>query len=140
MTQKIQKRFDYLSPTIGPVVEGLEEHEKIYALEQLAQYIPLRTLPGENGKSAIYRLELTEDQRRIISEGGDILVEILHFGGPLAPSRVMVLNQRVAPEGDKRVLAQWFAEQTSGPYRYRVKSTPPGPPNPPRPFGDKPVG
>jgi hypothetical protein len=43
--------FDYLSASIGPVVEGLEDYEKIYALDQ-PQYIPLRTLPGENGMAA----------------------------------------------------------------------------------------
>lgn len=113
-------RFDYLTPAIGAVVEGLEDHEKIYALEQMAEYLPVRTLPGENGKSAIYRLELNEEQRRIIAEGGDILVEILHFGGPLAPSRVMVLNQRELPQDEQRSLKRWFAAQTKGPYRVSV--------------------
>jgi len=112
-------RFDYLTPAIGPVVEGLEDHEKIYALEQMAEYMPLRTLPGEEGRSAIYRLELTEAQREIVAQGGDILVEILHFGGPLAPSRVMVLNQKFCDgdEGSQGNLARWFGAQTKGPYR-----------------------
>jgi hypothetical protein len=112
-------RFDYLTPAIGPVVDGLEDHEKIYALEQ-PEYLPLRTLPGENGNSAIYRLELTEEQRRIVSEGGDVLVEILHFRGPLAPTRVMILNQRDMPEDEKSLFAKWFAVQTKGPYNNRL--------------------
>jgi hypothetical protein len=57
-------RFDYLTPAIGPVIDGLEDYERIYALEQMTDYVPLRTLPGENGRSAIYRLELTEEQRK----------------------------------------------------------------------------
>lgn len=60
-------RFDYLTPATGPVIDGPEDHEKIYALEQMAEYLPIRTLQGERGKSAIYRLELTDDQRRIVS-------------------------------------------------------------------------
>jgi len=110
-------RFDYLSPATGAVVDGLEDHEKIYALEQMAEYLPLRTLPGENGKSAIYRLELSDGQRQMIAEGGDILVEILHFGGPLAPSRVMILNQRGVTAQEGRNLSRWFSAQTKGPYR-----------------------
>ena len=113
------ERFDYLTPATGPVVNGLEDYEKIYALEQMAEYLPLRTLPGENGRSAIYRLDLTEKQRRSIAQGGDILVEILHFGGPLAPSRVMIVNQIGFSEDEERNFARWFAAQTRGPYRTR---------------------
>jgi len=112
-----ENRFDYLVPAIGPVFEGLEDHEKIYALEQMADYVPLRTLPGENGKSAIYRIELTVEQRSMIAAGGDILVEILHLGGPLAPSRVMILNQQDVPENERHNFKRWFAAQTKGPYR-----------------------
>lgn len=114
---RAMNRFDYLTPSIGPVVEGLENNEKIYALEQMDKYNPLRTLPGENGKSAIYRLELTDDQRKIIAEGGDVLVEILHLGGPLLPSRVMVLNQKDLSDDERNSLKHWFAAQTAGPYR-----------------------
>lgn len=113
-------RFDYLTPATGAVVEGLEDHEKIFALEQMADYLPLRTLPGENGKSAIYRLELSERQRQMIAEGADVLVEILHFGGPLAPSRLMLMNQRDLSEQESHNLSRWFAAQTKGPYRIKL--------------------
>ena len=103
--------FDYLSASIGPVVEGLEEFEKIYALEQ-PQYIPLRTLPGENGKSAVTRWELSEDQRKMVAEGADIFLEVFHFGGPLAPVRMAVGKQ----ENDPQLWNRWFASQTGGPY------------------------
>ena len=109
-------RFDYLRVAQGPVVDGLEHREKVYAAGQ-AEYVTIRTLPGENGKSAIYRLELDDAQRTIIAEGGDVLVEILHYGGPLAPSRVMVLNQRDLKDDEKKTLQVWFAAQTKGPYR-----------------------
>lgn len=106
-------RFDYLKPALGPVVDGLEDHEKIYALDQ-AEYLPLRTLPGQDGQSAIYRCELTPEQREMVAAGGDVLIEILHFGGPLAPSRVMLINQQNFCEDEsKERFARWFLAQTN---------------------------
>ena len=121
MTDEIE-RFDYLTPAIGDVVEGLSDYEKIYALEQMSDYVPLRTLPGENGMSAIYRLELTESQRKMIAEGADMLVEILHFGGPLAPSRMMLINMSGLDEQEKKSMARWFAAQSKGPYRVQSEN------------------
>lgn len=109
-------RFDFLKPAQGSVVDGLEDHEKIYALYQ-AQYLPLRTLPGMNGASAIYRCELTPAQRQMVIDGADVLIEIVHFRGPLAPSRVMLINQANFGEGEsKELMAKWFQSQTGGPY------------------------
>jgi hypothetical protein len=98
--------FEYLSASIGPVVEGLEDFEKIYALEQ-GQYIPLRTLPGENGDSAITKWELSEEQRKAIAEGADILLEVLHFKGPLAPVRLMVVSR----EDELESWNEWLCAQ-----------------------------
>jgi hypothetical protein len=103
--------FDYLSASIGPVVEGLEDFEKIYALEQ-AEYIPLRTLPGEDGQSAITRWGLSDAQRKAIAEGADIFLEVIHFRGPLAPVRMAIGKQ----ENDAALWNEWFASQTRGPY------------------------
>jgi hypothetical protein len=105
-------RFDYLKPALGPVVDGLEDYEKIYALEQ-GEYLPIRTLPAEGGASAIYRCELTLEQREMVASGADVLIEILHLGGPLVPSRVMLLNQKNLSEGEsKEALSDWFRVQT----------------------------
>jgi len=103
-------RFDYLSPSIDPVVDGLEDWEKIYALEQ-GQYLPIRTLIGDRGQSAIYRIELTEDQRGMLASGADILVEILHYGGPVAPSRVMLLNQKDLTGEESANMPRWLTDQ-----------------------------
>jgi len=108
-------RFDYLEPAQGQVVEGLEDHERIFALEQ-GQYKPLRTLAGERGLSSIYRLELSDSQRKMVADGADVLVEVLHFGGPMAPTRVMLFNQRGVGEDEKDPMARWFAAQTKAPY------------------------
>jgi len=88
--------FTYLSTHYGPVVDGLEEFETVYAKHQL-QYVPLRTLPAEadhEGKtrSAISRWHPTDEQRQAIADGADILLEVMHFGGPLAPVRMMICD------------------------------------------------
>ena len=103
--------FDYLMASIDPVVDGLEDFEKIYALDQ-PQYIPLRTLPGENGNSAITRWELTPEQRQAIVDGADIFLEVIHFKGPLAPVRMAIGKL----ENDPQLWREWFCAQTKGPY------------------------
>ncbi len=114
-------RFDYLNASIDAVVDGLESFEKIYALEQ-AEYIPLRTLPGETGEdgkanSAITRWQLTPEQRQAIANGADIMLEVVHFRGPLAPVRMMILDQSgFSTDEEKKVFLQWFCCQTNGPY------------------------
>lgn len=104
--------FDYLTPHDGPVVDGLEQFETVYAKDQ-PQYRPLRCLPGENGNSAISRFHFTDAQRKAIAEGADIYLEILHYKGPLAPSRLMVMSE---PETGNGHFAPWWKAQTKGTY------------------------
>ncbi|MDE2104129.1 MAG: hypothetical protein KGL39_43225 [Patescibacteria group bacterium] len=103
--------FDYLSTKDGPVVAGLERFERVYAKDQ-PQYKPLRTLPGEDGNSAISRWTFTAEQRKAIAEGADILLEVFHFGGPLAPVRMAMSNNLDAGSH----FPAWFAVQTHAPY------------------------
>jgi len=105
--------FDYLSLHDGPVIDGLEQHERVYAKDQ-PQYIPMRTLPGSNGNSAIARFHLTEAQRKAIVDGADLYLEILHFGGMLAPSRLMIMSD---PENPSPYFLRWWKAQTEGTYR-----------------------
>jgi hypothetical protein len=109
----VQVKLEYLQPAQGPVIEGLEDHEKIIALEQ-PEYLPLRTLLGEKGKTAIYRCELTEEQRRMVATGADVLVEIFlvdvpHYGRQLSPSLVMILDQQYIPSRDNFI--EWITAQ-----------------------------
>lgn len=103
--------FDFLNPHDGPVVVGLEQFETVYAKNQ-PQYRPLRTLPGRKGNSAIARLSFTDAQRKAVAEGADIYMELLHFGGPLAPSLVMVMSE--PPDTD--TFRAWWKVQTDAPY------------------------
>lgn len=104
--------FDYLALHDGPVIRGLEQHEKVFAKNQ-PQYIQMRTLPGENGNSAIARFHFTDEQRKAVMEGADIYLEILHFKGPLAPSRLMVMSE---PSESAGHFLEWWKSQTKGTY------------------------
>jgi hypothetical protein len=104
--------FDYLSTHDGPVVVGLEAFETVYAKDQ-PEYLPLRTLPAESGMSAISRWHLNDEQRKAIAEGADILLEVTHFRGPLAPVRMMVTDRC---DVDTLTCKRWFAAQTNAPY------------------------
>jgi NTP pyrophosphatase (non-canonical NTP hydrolase) len=101
--------FNFLSTHEGPVIAGLEDFETVYAKNQ-QEYQALRTLPGDRGLSAISRWTPTAEQRKAIAAGADIMLEVYHFGKPLAPVRMMVTDQR------GQYFAQWFAVQTNAPY------------------------
>jgi len=104
--------FDYLTLHDGPVVGGLEQYETVFAKNQ-PQYLPMRTLPGENGNSAIARFHLTDEQRKAVADGADIYLELLHYKGPLAPSRLMVMSD---PKPDATHFKEWWKVQTKGAY------------------------
>ncbi|NGO50483.1 hypothetical protein [Allomesorhizobium camelthorni] len=104
--------FDFVEPHSGPVVVGLEKFETVYAKDQ-PQYRPLRTLPARNGTSAISRFHFTDAQRKAIADGADLYLELLHFGGPLAPSLMMIMSEP-ADTDDFRL---WWKAQTNAPYQ-----------------------
>jgi len=94
--------FEYLKPRNGPVVDGLESQEVVYAADQ-PQYIPLRTLRA-NGHmgGVISRWTLTPEQRKAVANGADIFLELSTFHEPLQPIRMVVSDT----SGDRFV--DWF--------------------------------
>ena len=81
--------MDYLQPFDGPVVVGRESEEVVFAKDQ-PEYIPLRTLayetyPNSGDIRVMSRWTLTPEQRKKVSEGSDIFLTLLTFGGPLQP-------------------------------------------------------
>ena len=105
--------FDYLKTYDGPVVEGLEKYEIVYAKNQ-PEYIPLPTLAGALGSSAVSRWTPTDEQRKAIADGADIYLENFHFGQPLSPVRMSVAR----PEGT--MWKEWFAMQIEAPFASEV--------------------
>lgn len=89
--------FDYLQPRNGPVVDGLEHQETVYAKDQ-PEYVPLRTLRS-NGRmgAVISRWTLTPEQRKAVAEGADIFLELSTFHGPLQPTRVAISDGHLDP-------------------------------------------
>lgn len=82
--------FSYLKPKDGPVIEGLEEKEIVYAKDQ-HPYIPLRTLVGNSrDRRVLSRWEPTPEQRKAIADGADIYLQLLTFGQPLQPILMLV--------------------------------------------------
>jgi hypothetical protein len=82
--------MDYLLPKDGPVFDGLENKEVVYAKDQ-PEYLPLRTLvsAGRDTK-VISRWTLTEEQRKAVAEGADIFLILFTFGQPLQPIQIAV--------------------------------------------------
>lgn len=107
--------FDFVEPYDGPVVAGLDKFETVYAKDQ-PQYRPLRTLPSQKGDGAIARFHFTDAQRKAISEGADIYLELLHFRGPLAPSLIMVMSE----PADTDSFRSWWKAQTNATYKLDI--------------------
>lgn len=80
--------FRYLSPKDGPVFEGLESKEVVYAKNQ-PEYLPLRTLvsKGPEGR-VISRWTLTDEQRQAVAAGADIFLMLLTFTQALQPIQI----------------------------------------------------
>lgn len=81
--------MNYLKPFDGPVVPGREAEEVVFAKDQ-PEYIPLRTLvyetfPQSGDVRVMSRWTLTDEQRKVVAEGGDIYLTCLTFGRPLQP-------------------------------------------------------
>lgn len=107
--------FDYLQPKDGPVVNGLESQEVVYAKDQ-PQYIPLRTLVNQNVTDKGYgrvisRWVLNDYQREAIAKGADIFLELLTFGERLQPIRISIGEGEPDPEWVKENLLGQKAEK-----------------------------
>lgn len=77
--------MDYLQPYNGPVFQGGDETEVVFAKNQ-PEYIPLRCSVGPMPeRRCTSRWTLTDEQRQAILDGADIYLTLLTFGGPLQP-------------------------------------------------------
>lgn len=80
--------FRYLTPKDGPVFEGLENREVVYAKDQ-SEYLPLRALVStELSGRVTTRWALTDEQRKAIADGADIFLMLLTFSQPLQPIQI----------------------------------------------------
>lgn len=90
--------ISYLDPKNGPVVDGLEEKEIVYAKHQ-EQYTPLRTLVSAGTQRRVFsRWTFTDEQRKAIADGADVFLELLTFGHPLQPIRMILSDGKLDPD------------------------------------------
>jgi len=84
--------ISYLKPKDGPVIDGLEGKEVVYAKDQ-PQYVPLRTLVGnDRDRRVLSRWSPTAEQRKMITDGADVYLQLLTFGDPLQPILMFVTD------------------------------------------------
>lgn len=87
--------FEYMSVKDGPVIEGMEAEEVVYAADQ-PEYLPLRSLrsKGKWGR-VISRWTFNPEQRQAIASGADVFLELSTFHQPLQPIRMMVSDGKI---------------------------------------------
>jgi len=79
--------------SVSPVFsEESVELEKVIALDQ-PEYEPIIGLPviyPDGLRGVAVRFRLSEEEKRLIAEGGDILITELTFGGKFTPISIQV--------------------------------------------------
>lgn len=87
--------FSFVGIKDGPVIEGMESEEVVYAKDQ-PQYLPLRSLVSSGPRGGVIsRWTFTPEQRKAIAEGADVFLEISTGHRPLQPIRVMVSDGKL---------------------------------------------
>jgi hypothetical protein len=82
--------------SISPVYnENFVECETVVALDQ-PEYKPIIALHIENVGASLVRFEFTEEERRLIAEGADLIVCELTFNRPFTP-----IGLEITPKGQK---------------------------------------
>ena len=77
--------LSFLKPKDGPVLEVARDKEVVFAKDQ-PEYIPLRALKSKDRCGCVLsRWSPTEDQRRRISNGEDIFLQLMTYHEPLQP-------------------------------------------------------
>lgn len=106
--------FRYLLPKEGPVIQGLESREIVFAKDQ-PQYIPIRALKSSHANGRVTtRWTLTDDQRKAVAEGADIFLMLLTFHEPLQPIQLAT--------GDGTEDTAWAARTLLDEWNYEEKS------------------
>jgi len=88
--------------SVSPVwTEEEIEIEKVCALDQ-EEYLPIIILPvvyGDGTSGASVRFRLTEEERKLVAEGADIVLTELTFGRPFTPIHISITKPNSRPEG-----------------------------------------
>lgn len=86
--------------SVSPVWSEKEvEIERIIALDQ-PEYLPIVSLPVrfQDGLSGLsVRFRFTDDERKAIADGGDLVITELTFGGPFTPLCTHICPPGIGP-------------------------------------------
>lgn len=89
--------FSFVGIKDGPVIEGMESEEVVYAKNQ-PEYLPLRSLVSSGPRGGVIsRWTFTPEQRNAIFHGADVFLEISTGHKPLQPIRMMVSDGQLDP-------------------------------------------
>jgi hypothetical protein len=76
---------------VSPVMPGSASIERIYGANQ-PEYVPLPAVYLDTpSRAVITRWRLTDEERNAVAAGADIVLSLLTFGQPLAPSHMQVV-------------------------------------------------
>ena len=88
--------------SISPVFNEENVHlERVIALDQ-PEYAPLIGLPviyPDETRGVAVRFELSDNERQMIAEGGDILITELTFGGKFTPISIEISKKDQSHHG-----------------------------------------
>jgi hypothetical protein len=101
---------------VSPVIPGVDIDEVVYAADQ-PEYQPLPAFKCVNGK-ILTRWELSEDERKLVSEQGYLYLAVSTFNQPLQPvylsatppDSIKYVDWHEVPEG---VVASRISQPTS---------------------------
>ena len=88
--------------SVSPVFSEKEvELEKVIALDQ-PEYVPLIGLPviyPDGLRGVAVRFRLTEEEKKLVADGGDSLITELTFGGKFTPISIWISDERTDENG-----------------------------------------
>ena len=84
--------------SISPIYnEELVCAEQVIALDQ-PEYLPLITLTvAEFNNTSLARYEFTDEERKLIAEGADLVVAEMLFGNPYTPMALEIVPKNTPP-------------------------------------------
>jgi len=82
---------------VSPVMPGYSEPYEFILAKDQPEYVPLPVvlIEGEEKRLAS-RWEFTEEERKLIAEGGSLLLQQLTFGPPFQPVAMEVVSKEMS--------------------------------------------
>jgi len=79
---------------VSPVIPN-EDHKEVIVAEHQDEYQNLPSIYLDNGNAILTRWELTEEERKLIFETGNIWLHMMTFGKPVTPVMMYAQQPRI---------------------------------------------